>query len=220
MVWFGVLFYVVVYLQDVEVVILVLVKINLDGLFLYYLIGFVCVDSGIILLDDMVGKVFGFGDLNLILGYLILLVEILQGGYIMEVGVYFGDVVFIGGYEQIIVVVNNGDIDGGVIWVDGQGEWEDGFNLGVLCKVVDVGLIDMNDLVEIWCLKLILEGLVVLCISLLVDVQVIMVELVGNMIEIDVDCVYGIVVGEIVGFSVIDYLFYEIIVEVCCLKLN
>lgn len=220
MAWLGASSYAAVYLEDAEAVTPVLVKTNLDGSFSYHSIGFARADSGITSLDDMAGKVFGFGDPNSTSGYLIPSVEIPQGGYTMEAGAYFGDVVFTGGHEQTIVAVNNGDIDGGVTWADGQGEWEDGFNSGALRKAVDAGLIDMNDLVEIWRSKPIPEGPVVLRTSLPADVQATMVELVGNMIETDADCAYGIAAGETAGFSAIDHSFYETIVEVRRLKSN
>lgn len=215
---FGVLGYVKVYLMNFDVVELVLVKINFDGLFEYFLVGFVCKDYYIILLVDMKGKVLGFGDLNLILGYLIFVVEMFKQGYLMELGVYFKDIKFIGGYEQIIVVVNNGDVDVGVIWVDGLGNWEDGYNLGVLCKVVDVGLVDMNDMVEIWCLELILEGLLVVCKVLFEDVKVKFIVMMVDLINIDKDCIYGVVGGEIVGFILVKYDNYLLIIEVCKLE--
>ena len=220
MAWLGASSYAAVYLQDAEAVTPVLVKTNLDGSFSYHSIGFARADSGITSLDDMAGKVFGFGDPNSTSGYLIPSVEIPQAGYTMEAGDHFGDVVFTGGHEQTIVAVNNGDIDGGVTWADGQGEWEDGFNSGALRKAVDAGLIDMNDLVEIWRSKPIPEGPVVLRTSLPADVQATMVELVGNMIETDADCAYGIAAGETAGFSAIDHSFYETIVEVRRLKSN
>lgn len=218
MVWLGVFFYVKVYLIDLEVVDLVLVKVNVDGGYGYYFIGFVCNDVEINLFVDMEGRVFGFGDLNFMFGYLILLIVILQEGYFMELGDYFGDVKFIGGYEQIIVVVFNGDIDVGVIWVDGFGEWEDGYNFGVLCKVFDVGLVDMIELCEIWCFLVILEGLIVLFKIFLEDVKIKMIVLMVFLNFLDFDCVYGVVVGEIKGFMLIIYDVYVNIVEVCKVK--
>ena len=80
----------------------------------------------------------------------------------MDNGDYFGEVVFTGGHEQTIVAVVNGDVDAGVTWADGQGEWEDGYNSGALRKAVDSGIVDMNDIVEIWRSKPIPEGPIVL----------------------------------------------------------
>ena len=86
-------------------------------------------------------------------------------------GDYFGEVKFTGGHEQTIVAVNNGDVDGGVTWADGLGNWEDGYNSGALRKAVDAGLVDMNDMVEIWKSKPIPEGPIVLRTALPADVK-------------------------------------------------
>jgi len=48
-----------------------------------------------------------------------------------------------------------------VTWPTVRGNWEDGYNSGALRKAVDSGLVDMNDLVEIWRSKPIPEGPVV-----------------------------------------------------------
>ena len=58
--------------------------------------------------------------------------------------------------------VANGDVDAGVTWADGQGDWLDGYNSGALRKASDSGLVDMNDLVEIWKSPVIPEGPIVL----------------------------------------------------------
>ena len=150
MVWLGASGYAKVYLTDPDAVEPVLTKINTDGSFGYYSIGFARVDRNINSLDDMKGKKFGFGDPNSTSGYLIPSIEIPQSGYAMEPGNYFGDVVFTGGHEQTIVAVFNGDIDGGVTWADGLGNWEDGFNSGALRKATDAGLVDMTEIKEIW----------------------------------------------------------------------
>ena len=173
MAWLGASGYAAVYLQDPEVVEPVLVKINLDGSYGYHSIGFARKDSGITSLADLKGKSFGFGDPNSTSGYLIPSIEIPQAGdgITMESGDYFGEVKFTGGHEQTIVAVNAGDIDAGVTWADGQGNWEDGYNSGALRKAVDAGLVDMNDLVEIWRSKTIPEGPVVLRKALPAEVK-------------------------------------------------
>ncbi len=141
MAWLGASGYAKVYLTNPDIVEPVLVKINNDGSFGYYSVGFARVDSGIDSLDDMKGKMFGFGDPNSTSGYLIPSIEIPQSGYSMKPGEYFKDVVFTGGHEQTIVAVFNGDIDAGVTWADGLGEWVDGYNSGALRKAADAGLV-------------------------------------------------------------------------------
>ena len=111
MAWLGASSYAATYLQDPEAVEPVLIKVNLDGSVGYHSIGFARKDSGITSLDDMEGKVFGFGDPNSTSGYLIPSIEIPAAGYTMQSGDHFGEVVFTGGHEQTIVAVQNGDID-------------------------------------------------------------------------------------------------------------
>jgi len=215
MAWLGASSYAAVYLEDENAVEPILVKTNLDGSFAYHSIGFARVDSGITSLEDMQGEVFGFGDPNSTSGYLIPSVEIPQAtGATMESGDYFGEVKFTGGHEQTIVAVNNGDIDAGVTWADGQGNWEDGFNSGALRKAVDSGLIDMNDLVEIWRSKPIPEGPIVLRTALPDDVKATMTELVADLHANDEECAYGVAAGETAGFEPIGHEAYETIIAV------
>jgi len=222
MAWLGASSYAAVHIQDADAVEPVLVKINLDGSYGYHSIGFARKDAGIDSIDAMQGKVFGFGDPNSTSGYLIPSIEIPQykDGVTMESGDYFGEVKFTGGHEQTIVAVNNGDIDGGVTWADGQGNWEDGFNSGALRKAVDAGLVDMNDLVEIWRSAPIPEGPVVLRTSLPADVKETMTALVDGLHEADADCAYGVAAGDSLGFDPITHEAYVSIVEARKAKSN
>lgn len=212
--WLGASSYAATYIADENAVEPVLVKNNLDGSFSYHSIGFARVDSGITDLADLEGKTFGFGDPNSTSGFLIPSVEIPQLGYSMEPGDFFGDVVFTGGHEQTIIAVNNGDIDAGVTWADGLGNWEDGYNSGALRRAVDAGLVDMNDLVEIWRSKPIPEGPVVLRQSLPDDVKATVTELLANLHETDEACAYGVAAGETAGFAPISHEAYETIIAV------
>jgi phosphonate transport system substrate-binding protein len=158
--------------------------------------------------------VFGFGDPNSTSGYLIPSIEIPQEtGASMEPGDYFGDVKFTGGHEQTIVAVANGDIDGGVTWADGLGAWEDGYNSGALRKASDAGLVDMNELVQIWKSKPIPEGPVVLRQALPEDVKLKMTGLMASLKSIDSDCAYGVLQGEALGFMPITHDAYTSIIE-------
>lgn len=213
MAWLGASSYAATYLQDPEAVEPVLVKQNLDGSIGYHSIGFARVDSGIESLEDVQGKVFGFGDPNSTSGYLIPSIEIPQAtGATMESGDYFGEVKFTGGHEQTIIAVANGDIDAGVTWADAQGEWEDGYNSGALRRAVDAGLVDMNDLQQIWISNVIPEGPVVLRSKLPADLKATMTELVDTLYERDPDCAYGVAAGDTLGFVPVTHEVYESIV--------
>ncbi|KIN78778.1 phosphonate ABC transporter substrate-binding protein [Sulfitobacter mediterraneus] len=216
MAWLGASSYAATYLQNPEAVEPVLVKVNLDGSIGYHSIGFARVDSGIDSIDAMEGKVFGFGDPNSTSGYLIPSIEIPQykDGITMESGDYFGEVKFTGGHEQTIIAVANGDIDGGVTWAAGLNDnWEDGYDSGALRKAVDAGLVDMNDLVQIWQSAVIPEGPVVLRKSLPADVKATMTELVDNLYENDPECSYGVFSGDGLGAQPVTHDTYISIVE-------
>ena len=214
MAWLGASGYAKTYLENPDAVTPVLVKVNVDGSYGYHSIGFARKDSGITSLEGLKGKVFGFGDPNSTSGYLIPSIEIPQEiGASMESGDYFGEVKFTGGHEQTIVAVNNGDVDGGVTWADGLGNWEDGYNSGALRKAVDAGLVDMNDLVEIWRSKPIPEGPVVISNAMPEEVKATMTELWDNLSEKDADCFYGVAAGEAKSFDPITHDAYLSIIE-------
>ncbi|MBW4973489.1 phosphonate ABC transporter substrate-binding protein [Roseovarius mucosus] len=212
--WLGASAYAKTYLTDPTAVEPVLVKVNMDGSYGYYAIGFTRKETGITSLADMKGKTFGFGDPNSTSGYLIPSIEIpVETGASMDSGDYFGEVKFTGGHEQTIVAVANGDIDAGVTWADGQGAWEDGYNSGALRKAVDAGLVDMNQIVEIWKSKPIPEGPVVLRQALPEDVKLKVTGLWASLKSIDPDCAYGVLQGEALGFMPVTHDAYLSIIE-------
>lgn len=213
--WLGASSYAGVFVENPEAVDVVLVKTNLDGSFNYHSIGFARKDSGITSIEDLKGKKFGFGDPNSTSGYLIPSVEIPElTGSTMTPGDYFTDVVFTGGHEQTIVAVLNGDVDGGVTWADGLGAWEDGYNSGQLRKSSDAGIVDMNDIVEIWKSKPIPEGPIVLRRALPQDVKDKMVEMLKGLHAKDADCAYKVAAGETAGFAPITHEAYQSIIAV------
>ena len=218
--WLGASAYAAVWLNNADAVEPVMVKTNLDGSYTYYSIGFARADSGITSLDDMEGRTFAFADPNSASGYLIPRVEIPQDGFSMTEGEYFGRIVFSGGHEQSIIGVANGEFDAAVTWADGQGEWEDGFNSGALRRATDAGIVDMNDLVEIWRSRPIAEGPIVLRSALPQEVKDQMIELLANLHETDPDCAYGVAAGETAGFTPIGHEAYESVIEIRRLQMN
>ena len=214
MAWLGASAYAKAYLTDPEAVEPVMVKTNLDKSYGYYAIGFARKDRNIASLDDMKGKVFAFGDPNSTSGYLIPSIEIpVEIGASMDSGDYFGEVKFVGGHEQTIVAVANGDVDAGVTWADGMGAWEDGYNSGALRKAADAGLVDMNQIVEIWKSKPIPEGPIVLRKSLPERVKLDITTLTASLPYMDADCAYNFMAGEAFGFQPINHDAYLSIIE-------
>ncbi len=198
MAWLGASGYAKTYLTDPNAVEPVLTKQNLDGSTGYYSIGFARKESGITSMDEAKGKSFAFADPNSTSGYLVPGAELKEKYGDLEK--YFSSVKFSGGHEQTIVGVSKGDFEAGVAWADGLGNWEDGYNSGAFRKAADSGLVDMNDLVQIWKSKLIPEGPMVVRKALPQDVKDKVTQLTADLWETDKECAYNVAAGDAKDF--------------------
>ena len=198
MAWLGASAYAKIYLTDDKAVEVKLTKQNLNESTGYYSIGFARKDSGITKIEDAKGKVFAFAEPNSTSGYLVPAAELLEAHGKLED--YFSEVKMSGGHEQTIVGVTNGDFAAGVSWADGVGNWEDGYASGAFRKAADAGLVDMNDLVEIWRSKLIPEGPMVVRSALPADVKDKVTAITADLWETDKECAYGVAAGDAKDF--------------------
>ena len=203
--------YAKIYLTNPEAVDVQLTTQNVDGTTGYYSIGFARKDSGITSVDDAKGKSFAFADPNSTSGYLVPAAE-LSATY-GKLEDYFSEVKMSGGHEQTIVGVAKGDFDAGVAWADGLGNWEDGFTNGAFRKAADAGLVDMNEITEIWRSKLIPNGPYVIRRSLPQDVKDKMFALVDTMWQTDPACAYALAAGEAKDFVPVKHEDYLGIVD-------
>jgi phosphonate transport system substrate-binding protein len=205
--WLGASAFAKIHLTDPNAVELKLTKQNVDGSTGYYSIGFARADSGIKSIEDAKGKVFAFADPNSTSGYLVPGAELMATyGKLEE---YFAEVKMSGGHEQSIVGVHNGDFDAGVSWADGLGNWEDGYNSGAFRRAADAGLVDMNNLVEIWRSKMIPEGPMVIRAALPADVKDKVTQLTADLWETDPECAYNVAAGDAKDFVPVDLGAYE-----------
>jgi phosphonate transport system substrate-binding protein len=205
--WLGASAYAKIYLTDPEAVEVKLTKQNTNDSTGYYSIGFARKDSGITSMDDAKGKIFAFADPNSTSGYLVPGAE-LTAKYGKLEG-YFSEVKMSGGHEQTIVGVSNGDFAAGVSWADGVGNWEDGYNSGAFRKAADAGLVDMNNLVEIWRSALIPEGPMVVRKALPQDVKDKVTALTADLWETDKECAYAVAAGEAKDFIPVEHSMYD-----------
>lgn len=210
--WLGASAFAKIYLTDPTAVDLELTKENTNGLTGYYSIGFARKDSGITSLADAKGKTFAFADPNSTSGYLVPNFEIAK-----QVGEpadkYFSEVKFSGGHEQTIVGVANGAFQAGVSWADGTGNWEDGYNSGAFRKAADAGIVDMNEIVEIWRSSLIPEGPMVVRSALPADVKEKVTKITADLWETDPECAYGVAAGEAKDFVPVTLDAYQGIID-------
>jgi phosphonate transport system substrate-binding protein len=208
--WMGPSAYAKIYLTDPNAVDLALIKQNADGSTGYYSVAFARKDAGLTSMEDAKGKVFAFADPNSASGYLVPGAELKEAYGPLDQ--YFAEVKFSGGHEQTIVGVSKGDFDAGVTWADGLGNWEDGYNSGALRKAADAGLVDMDDLVELWKSKLIPEGPMVVRRALPQDVKDKVTQITADLHETDKDCAYGVAAGEAKDFIPVTHDVYQGIV--------
>lgn len=207
MAWLGASGYAKIYLTDANAVTPVLTKQNVDGSTGYYSFAFARKDSGITKLEDAKGKSFVFADPNSTSGYLVPAAEMTEAFGPLDQ--YFSELRFSGGHEQSIVAVANGDAAAGVSWADGLGDWDDGYNSGAFRKAADAGLVDMNDIVEIWKSKLIPEGPMVVRNALPQDVKDKITKLTADLHETDKECAYGVAHGEAKDFVPVTHEAYD-----------
>ena len=202
--------YAAVYLDNPDAVEPVATTIQLDGSTGYYSVMLSRADSGIKTLDDMKGKHLGFADPNSTSGYLIPSVALPAQGYVIED--FFGQTSFSGGHEQNVLAILNGDVDGGVTWTSGVGEWDEGYSNGNLHKMVNKGLLDMNDLQLLWQSPLIPNGPTVLRSSLPDDIKVKLRASILSMPKDDPECFANTQHGDLKGFLEVTPKFYETII--------
>lgn len=203
--------YAKIYLTDPEAVEVALTTQNVDESTGYYSIGFARKDSGVTSMETAKGKTFAFADPNSTSGYLVPAAELSATFGPLEQ--YFAEVKMSGGHEQTIVGVANGDFEAGVSWADGLGNWEDGYTNGAFRKAADAGLVDMNDIVEIWRSKLIPNGPYVVRSALPQDVKDKVNAVMDTMWETDPTCAYAVAAGEAKDFVPVTHDAYLGVVE-------
>ena len=211
MAWLGASAYAKIYMTDAKAVEVELTKQNLNDSTGYYSIAFARKDSGITSMEDTKGKSFAFAEPNSTSGYLVPAAE-LTAKY-GPLDKFFSEVKMSGGHEQTIVGVNNGDFDAGVSWADGVGNWEDGYSSGAFRKAADAGLVDMNNLVELWRSSLIPEGPMVVRAALPADVKEKVTKLTADLWETDKACAYGVAAGDAKDFVPASHDMYLGIIE-------
>ncbi|MFU8899504.1 MAG: PhnD/SsuA/transferrin family substrate-binding protein, partial [Roseinatronobacter sp.] len=122
---------------------------------------------------------------------------------------YFGQVGFSGGHEQGVIAVLQGQYDAAATWSSLLGEHAEGYSRGNIRRMVDNGLLDMNDIKIIWTSDLIPNGPTVLRKDLPQEARALVMDLFLNMKERQPDCYNATIGGEGGGFVEIGHDFYE-----------
>lgn len=195
------------YLEDPDAVEPILTTIQTDGSTGYHSVMVARKDSGMSKLEDMKGKKLGFADPDSTSGFLIPTVT-LPDATGMPIDEFFGETGFGGGHENLVLEVVKGTFDAGTTWASGVGEFSDGYTSGNLRKMVDKGIVDMDELVPLWISPLIPNGPIVVRTSLDADTKAKFKEFMMALPANDKECFSAIQGGDYNGFTEVDVDFY------------
>lgn len=209
--WFGSSGYAGIYLKDPEAVVPVLTRMQPTGDTGYFSVMVARKDSGIKTLEDAKGKKLGFADPNSTSGYLIPSIELKEK--LGDLDGYFASAKFMGGHENGVLGVLNKDVDVAVTWVSGVGKWEEGYTSGNLRKMVDKGILNMDDLVQVWSSKLIPNGPIVMPAKMPKEAHKVMVGMKQWIHKNDPKCSEDVANGVVKAWVPVDHSFYTSIVK-------
>lgn len=204
--------YAKIYLAKADAVEPILTTVQTDGSTGYHSIMVARKDSGITKLEDLKGKKLGFADPDSTSGYLVPLVTLPEaiGAPVKE---YFGETGFGGGHENLVLEVVKGTFDAGTTFGSGVGDFKDGYTSGNLRKMVDKGIVDMNDLVELWKSPLIPNGPIVVRTALNDDMKAKFKQFMMDLPKTDAACFSAIQGGDFTGFVEVNSDFYKPIID-------
>lgn len=204
--------YAKIYLAKADAVEPILTTVQTDGSTGYHSIMIARKDSGITKLEDLKGKKLGFADPDSTSGYLVPLVTLPEaiGAPVKE---YFAETGFGGGHENLVLEVLKGTFDAGTTFGSGVGEWKDGYTSGNLHKMVEKGILNMNDIVELWKSPLIPNGPIVVRTSMDQDMKTKFKQFMLDLPKTDAACFSAVMGGDFTGFTEVNTDFYKPIID-------
>jgi phosphonate transport system substrate-binding protein len=204
--------YAAVYLQDPEAVDPVLTTQQEDGSTGYHTIMVARKDSGITDLASTEGKKLGFADPDSTSGYLIPSVALPTdiGAPIDE---FYSETGFGGGHENLVLGILDGTWDVGTTFGSGQGEFSEGYTSGNLRIMVDKGLLDMDDLVEVWQSPIIPNGPLMVSNKLSPELKEQVTAFFAALPETDFECFDAFTSGGYTNFVPASQDMYQTIID-------
>ncbi|WP_377277757.1 phosphonate ABC transporter substrate-binding protein [Rhizobium sp. R86522] len=201
-----------VYLSNPEAVEPILTTVQTDGSSGYYSIMVARKDSGITKIEDIKGKKLGYADADSTSGYLVPLVTLPEalGAPVDQIVASTG---FGGGHENLVLEVVKGTFDVGTTWGSGVGDFKDGYSSGNLRKMVDKGVLNMDDLVEVWKSPLIPNGPIVVRTSMNEDMKMKFKQFMMELPTSDPACFSAVQGGDFKGYTDVTVDFYKPIID-------
>ncbi|MDB5552387.1 MAG: phosphonate transporter substrate-binding protein [Rhizobium sp.] len=204
--------YAKIYLADAKAVEPILTTVQTDGSMGYYSILVARKDKGFKSVADLKGKKLGFADPDSTSGYLVPLVTLPEtvGAPVKE---FFAETGFGGGHENLVLEVLKGTFDAGTTFGSGVGDFKDGYTSGNLRKMVDKGILNMDDIVELWKSPLIPNGPIVVRSTLNTDMKSKFKDYMMNLPKSDPACFSAIEGGDFKSFVEVTPDFYKPIID-------
>lgn len=190
----------------------ILTTVQTDGSKGYYSLMVARKDSGFKTVADLKGKKLGFADPDSTSGYLVPLVT-LPTEIGMPVKEFFGSTGFGGGHENLVLEVVKGTFDAGTTFGSGVGDFKTGYTSGNLRKMVDKGILNMDDLVELWRSPMIPNGPLVVRTALNGDLKAKFKQFMLDLPTSDPACFSAIEGGDFKSFTEVTPDFYNTIIE-------
>lgn len=197
-------------IQDPEAVIAIGVPKQIDGSTGYYSVMVTKAESGIDSIEGMKGKRLGYADPNSTSGYLIPRIEI--GAQVGDAANYFAETKFMGGHENGVLGVLNGDVDAAVTWTSMVGDQSQGWSNGNLRKMVDKGVLNMDDIRVIWHSTLIPNGPVVMPSTLPQEARDTGLGMYQWIAANDKECAGNIGAGELDTWVPVEPGFFDVVI--------
>ncbi len=199
------------YLAKADAVEPILTTVQTDGSMGYHSVMVARKDSGMTKLEEMKGKKLGFADPDSTSGFLVPNVT-LPEAIGAPIDQYFASTGFGGGHENLVLEVMKGTFDAGTTWASGVGEFKDGYTSGNLRKMVDKGILNMDELVQLWESPLIPNGPIVVRTSMNEDMKAKFKDFMMKLPESDPACFSAIQGGEYKSYAEVNVDFYTPII--------
>jgi phosphonate transport system substrate-binding protein len=204
--------YVALFLQDPQAIEPIATLQQEDGTVGYRSVLVVRADSPYRTLADLRGRSLMFTERLSASGFLIPYYELTKQGYRPER--FFGRFGFSGSHAQAVTAVLDGQADAGVTWSSGVGDHANGYSEGHLRRMVERGLVDMDDVRILWTSELIPSGPLVVRKDLPEEAKDIYRELVLDFADRDPTCFEKIMGNYAVDFAPITHDQYETLIDI------
>ena len=201
-----------IFLQDPEAIEPIATLQQEDGTLGYRSVLLVRADSPYQTLADLRGRSLMFTERLSASGFLIPYHELTKQGYRPER--FFGRLGFSGSHAEAVAAVLNGQADAGVTWSSGVGDHANGYSEGHLRRMVERGLLDMNDVRILWTSELIPSGPLVVRKDLPKEAKEIYRDVLLDLADRDRKCFEKIVGDHAVDFESITHDRYEILIDI------